>query len=415
MPRHQHYDVVIIGGGMVGLCLASMLEQKLKQLPLRILLLESSKLEAERPQQPGFDARSTVLSYGSVRILEDHTLWRDLERLACPITRIHVSDQGHFGQSLIEAESESVPALGYVLENQDIGQVLNKRVLASTMIESLSPVQVKAIHHEQEQARVECTAEAKEFSVSASLVVLAEGGRSGLGESLGITRKHSSYEQVGIITNIAFTEAHQGMAFERFTRQGPLAVLPLKNFDRMHRGALIWTQKASEAGAVMALSETDFLQKLQKEFGHRLGLLTKVGERVCYPFSLQEATEQIRHNLVLLGNSAHTLHPVAGQGFNLALRDTLCLAKNISESLKENLNPGAYQRLHAYLQSVREDQQRTIDFSHYLTRLFSSENEFVSSSRQLALLGIDLLPPAKRILSAQAMGLGNAAAESGMG
>lgn len=412
--RHQHYDVVIIGGGMVGLCLAAILEQKLHQTPARILLLESSRLESGKARQPGFDARSTVLSYGTVRILKQFKLWQPLENFASAITRIHVSDQGQFGQSRIDAKSEQVPALGYVLENQDIGKGLNAVVLQSTTIESCSPVQVRAIHHEQNQARLDCESASEKFSVSAALVVLAEGGRSGLSESLGITRQHSSYGQSGIITNIAFSEAHQGRAFERFTRHGPLAVLPLKNFDQLHRGALIWTQKTEAVDEVMALSDEAFLRRLQNEFGQRLGQFTRVGERVCYPFSLQQTTEQIRHNLVLLGNSAHTLHPVAGQGFNLALRDTLCLAENISESIKQGDNPGEFARLQAYLQTVEADQQSTITFSHYLTRLFSSENRLVSHSRQLALLGLDLLPPAKRLLSTQAMGLGNVAAETGL-
>jgi len=155
------------------------------------------------------------------------------------------------------------------------------------------------------------------------------------------------------------------------------------------------------------------MQKLQQEFGHRLGTISKVGERHIFPFMLQQASEQIRHNLVLLGNTAHTLHPVAGQGFNLAFRDALCLAENIAESFRLGQSPGAYARLEKYVQLVSPDQRHTIGFSHYLTSLFSSEQELLGMSRKFGLIGIDLLPALKNILSRQAMGLGNPAAELG--
>ncbi len=411
--RHQEYDVVIIGAGMVGLSLACMLEKSPSMKAAKILLLESSPLLTDTAQQPGFDARSTVLSYGTVRQLKHLSLWKKLEHFACPITSIHVSDQGRFGQALISAEEEKVSALGQVLENQPVGQLLNQEVLASERVECLSPVQVKHIRHEATQASLLCQAQGTEFSIRASLVVLAEGGRSGLCESLGISRQQKDYAQVGIIANLAFSEPHRNVAYERFTPSGPLAVLPLKDFEGLHRAALIWTQAAEDYQAVLQLSDEAFLQKLQQEFGHRLGTISKVGERLTFPFMLQEASEQIRHNLVLLGNTAHTLHPVAGQGFNLAFRDALCLAENIAESFRLGHSPGAYDRLEKYVQQVSQDQRHTIGFSHYLTRLFSSEQELLGMSRKFGLIGIDLLPSLKNILSRQAMGLGNPAAELG--
>ncbi len=412
-PRHEEYDVVIIGAGMVGLSLACMLEKSAPMQPAKILLLESSHLATDKARQPGFDARSTVLSYGTIRQLQRLGLWEKLEHFACPITTIHVSDQGRFGQALISAEAQKVPALGQVLENQPVGRLLNQVLLESEQVESLSPVQVKHIQHEATQASLLCHAEGNEFLIRSSLVVLAEGGRSGLCESLGISRQQKDYKQVGIIANLAFSEPHHNVAYERFTPSGPLAILPLNDFEGLHRAALIWTQAAEDYQAVLQLGDEAFLQKLQQEFGHRLGTISKVGERHIFPFMLQQASEQIRHNLVLLGNTAHTLHPVAGQGFNLAFRDALCLAENIAESFRLGQSPGAYARLEKYVQLVSPDQRHTIGFSHYLTSLFSSEQELLGMSRKFGLIGIDLLPALKNILSRQAMGLGNPAAELG--
>jgi 2-octaprenyl-6-methoxyphenol hydroxylase len=409
--RHEQYDVVIIGAGMVGLTLACMLDKSPSIQAAKILLLESNPVVTDKAHQPGFDARSTVLSYGTVLQLERLGLWKKLKQFASPITTIHVSDQGRFGQALISAEEEKVSALGHVLENQPFGQLLNQEVLVSERVEILSPVQVKHIRHEATQASLLCYAEGNEFSIKASLVVLAEGGRSGLPESLGISRQQKDYAQVGIIANLAFSEPHRNVAYERFTPSGPLAVLPLKNFEGLHRAALIWTQAVEDFQAVLQLNDEAFLEKLQKEFGHRLGTISKVGNRLTYPFLLKEASEQIRHNLVLLGNTAHSLHPVAGQGFNLAFRDSLCLAENIAESFRLGCSPGAYNRLEKYLQQVSQDQRYTISFSHYLTSLFSSELELLGMSRKFGLIGIDLLPSLKNILSRQAMGLGNPAAE----
>ncbi len=207
------------------------------------------------------------------------------------------------------------------------------------------------------------------------------------------------------IANVSFTEAHQNVAYERFTPNGPLAILPLSDFEEAHRAALVWTQKTEDYTEILALEDDAFLARLQQEFGQRLGSFIKVGERSAYPLSLWQAEEQIRHNLVLLGNVAHALHPVAGQGFNLAFRDAMRLAENIAESLRLNVNPGDYSRLQAYLKSVESDQASTISFSHYLTRFFSNKQQALVWFRKLGLLSIDLLPPLKQSLSKQAMGV----------
>ena len=404
-PQHKRYDVVIIGGGMVGLSLACALQKLLTNNKTKILLLESSPILMEQALQPGFDVRSTVLSYGTVQYLQDLGLWNELKDAAEAIREIHVSDQGHFGKTTIDAGEAGVASLGYVLENQVIGMALNQHLLASEDIETISPVRVNGISHQRDAALLECQQKDEYFTIAADLVVMAEGGRSGLCEKLGIHRSREEYDQVAVIANVAFDKAHNNVAYERFTPQGPLALLPLKDFEGRHRAALIWTQKTEDFRYVMNLSNADFLLRLQAEFGQRLGAFTKVGERAAFPLSLQESDEQVRHNLVLLGNVAHTLHPVAGQGFNLAFRDVMRLANNIAESIAAEQSVGNFSRLQHYLTESNKDQRTTIDFSDYLTRFFSSNQQALVWFRKFGLLSIDLLPPLKHTLTRQAMGL----------
>ncbi len=403
--QHKQYDVVIIGGGMVGLSLACALQKLISGNSAKILLLESSSINTQKALQPGFDARSTVLSFGTVQYLESIGLWSEIKPQVEAIKNIHVSDQNRFGSVQIRAEDAGVDALGFVVENQDIGQALNKALLESKMTEVKSPAQVNLISHQADSALLECQSGEETFMVNASLVVLADGGRSGLSEQLGIHRIQQDYEQVAIIANVTFSKAQDNVAYERFTPQGPLALLPLTNFGQAYRAALVWTQHAHEYKEVFELSDEDFLKKLQEEFGHRLGAFTMVGERAAFPLSLQRAEEQIRHNLVLLGNVAHALHPVAGQGFNLAFRDTMRLAENIAASIQAGQNPGDFSRLQAYLHSTNQDQEKTIVFSHYLTKFFSSNQQAMVWLRKFGLLSIDHLPPLKQALSNQAMGV----------
>jgi 2-octaprenyl-6-methoxyphenol hydroxylase len=232
-----------------------------------------------------------------------------------------------------------------------------------------------------------------------SLAIMAEGGRSGLREQLGIDISTTPYGQSALIANVSPQDAHSGLAFERFTEEGPMAMLPLAD----HRCALVWTRATLEAERLMTLDDAAFLAELQRAFGYRLGSLRQVGTRYLYPLALTAAKEQVRQHLVVLGNAAHSLHPIAGQGFNLSLRDTWVLA----ETLRESTAPlGDLATLKRYLSSQQSDQQLTVGFSDQVTRLFSTGQPLLAAGRTLGLLGLDLLPPAKRWFARQAMGLG---------
>jgi 2-polyprenyl-6-methoxyphenol 4-hydroxylase len=405
LPRALHYDVVIVGAGMVGASLALALTHQ-QDKPLRLLLVEASALHANNPAaQPGFDARSTVLSAGTVAYFRELGLWDTLGPAATPIRHIHVSDQGRFGTVCLNSADEHVDALGYVAENADLGRALNSALLAASALELCAPVSVAKLAPDAQGMRLELRSGSDAAAITAALVVLAEGGRSGLPAQLGIAHSHKGYGQSAVIANVAFASPHKYVAYERFTPKGPLALLPLADREGSHRAALVWTHPEAEAQQILELDDAAFLARLQQDFGGRVGSFTRVGKRVLYPLSLQLAEEQIRPGLVLLGNVAHTLHPVAGQGFNLALRDTMMLARNIRESLQQQQSPGAFTRLQQYRQAVQQDQSYTIAFSDYMTRLFSSNNRVLGVVRQLGMASVDLVPPLKHQLSRQAMGL----------
>ncbi len=399
----EHYDVVVVGGGLVGASFACALSARSAANPLRILVTESV---ASLHASTSFDARSTALSYGSRAIYERLGLWEELGPLTTPIKNIHVSDRGHFGAVRIDHADMGVEALGYVAENQHLGVVLNAALDRAPGIDFLCPATIEELQPIAEGMRLRVQPDwGDSIAISAALVVLADGGKSILSERLGISSSVSQYGQKAIIANIAFEESHDHVAFERFTDNGPLAVLPLATQQVGHRGALIWTVAESEADEILALPEPLFLQKLQERFGYRLGHIYKVGMRVAYPLSLSVAREQIRPGLVLLGNVAHTLHPVAGQGLNLALRDAEVLANLLATAHGEGQPLGAMAVLQGYVEAQRRDQDATIDFSDYMTRLFSSGNPALIWARKFGLFSIDLLPVLKKTFARQAMGL----------
>lgn len=405
-PQHAHYDIVIIGAGMVGATLACALTHQ-SSLPAKILLVEASRILSGKAEQPGFDARSTVLSASSVDYLKTLGLWAAMQASAAPIQHIHVSDQGHFGGVRMHSVDAGVDALGHVVENAAIGQALNQQLLQNHAIELCFPVHVKTVkpHVDGMQLTLQQIEEqGQEQVITAALVVLAEGGRSGLSAQLGIYTREQRYGQSAIIANIAMAQPHNGVAYERFTAKGPLALLPLNPHEGRTRMALVWTQPEDELASVLALSDAECLARLQQDCGGNAGRVIHIGKRAVYPLMLQVAEEQFRPGLVLLGNVAHTLHPVAGQGFNLALRDAMALAANVRQSLQQQLNPGSFARLQAWWQQVQHDQARTITFSDRMTKLFSSSRPTLALLRKFGMASLELMPPLKNQLAQQALG-----------
>lgn len=399
------YDIVIIGAGMVGASFALALRGRMAP-GHSILVVEAARPGLDAPGSPSFDDRSTALSFGSSRILAQLGLWSELERQVTPIRRIHVSDRGHFGTARLDSEAEGVDALGYVVENRQFGHVLNRSLYARDGLDLLAPTTVESISPLSSgmQLQLKCDGD-RLVEVEAGLVVLADGGRSPICSQLGISIQKERYDQQAIIANIGFEKSHDNVAYERFTDTGPLAVLPLQPLQGENRGALVWTVNEQDAMQLTGLPDTELLSILQARFGYRLGRFTRIGERFCYPLSLQVAREQVRPGLVLLGNVAHTLHPVAGQGFNLALRDAWELVGVIGGAVAAGSSPGDMRVLQQFVSQQQRDQDRTIGFSHYLTRLFSSNRSSLVWARKFGLASIDMLPFVRHEFARSAMGL----------
>lgn len=389
----SRFNLAIVGGGLVGASLALALQAGAKARGWKIVLIEP--FAPGESWQPSYDARSSALSFGARRIYERLGLWQQISRRAEPILQIQVSDQGRFGATRLSAMEEGVPALGYVVENAWLGQCL-WAALDSDVISWRVPAEVQSMQAVADGYRLTLN---DETELECDLAILADGGRSSLREQLGIAVHQRPYDQSALIANITPSEAHCGQAFERFTEEGPMALLPLPE----NRCALVWTRTGNDTRRLAALDDRSFLDELQSVFGYRLGTLRQVGARHVYPLALIEAQEQIRSNLVILGNAAHSLHPIAGQGFNLSLRDADALAETLLDS---DAPLGDLATLQAYWNRQRMDQQLTVGFSDKVTRLFGSKQSVIATGRNLGLLGLDLLPPAKRWFARQAMGLG---------
>ncbi len=409
--NHSCYDIVIIGAGMVGASLACALNHAAERFAVKILLIEAVATPAEAASkadiQPSYDARTTALSYGSCLIYQQIGLWKALSANTTEINKVHVSDRGHFGAVRLDQRKLNVDALGYVVENRQLGLVLNAAVAQAQAIEFLCPASIVNIKPRAQGMQLEIAVASGEdvVQINTALVVLAEGGKSPVSKQLGIQSKVVNYKQGALVCNLSFDKPHGNVAYERFTQNGPIAILPLEKQNAHHRGALIWTLPAQQAETMVKRSEADFLMALQQNFGFRLGRFSQVGKRHCYPLSLQAAQEQIRPGIVLLGNVAHTLHPVAGQGFNLALRDVMALADTLTSAMEQGSDLGSMQVLRKFLQQQSGDQETTIGFSHYINRLFSNNKLALIWARKFGMVSIDLIPVLKQRFARQTMGL----------
>lgn len=395
----DNYDIVIAGGGMVGVSLALQLGAVLPP-QISIVLIESASIPVDQEisapdYHPSFDARSTALSYSSRLIYEQMQVWAALQEWLCAIESIHVSNRGRFGSTLLKASDQRWEALGYVVENAWLGRALIHQLHEQGRVEVRSPAMV--VRATPAGAGVTLQLDSEQANIETGLLLVADGVGSQLREQLGVTVKEKNYQQHAVVANIASTEPHRGCAYERFTDEGPLALLPLLPAGGgEHRSALVWTLAPEKARHMCSCSPAEFLQVLQARFGYRLGRLRQVGERHEYPLALVQSHEQVRQGVVVMGNAAHALHPVAGQGFNLALRDVAELGRVLAAGVAEGLPPGDLAMLQRYQSRQRSDQDRTIRFSDQVPALFMHRDPLLGLGRDLALAGLDITPALKR-------------------
>ncbi len=400
-------DVAIVGGGMAGAALALLLAQRLPTLSIAVVEQHALPVHAsEQLPLPSFDARATALSFSTRKMLDEVQVWQALQHSAQAILQVHVSERQRALGVLMRAEETGLPALGYVIENRVLGQVLLQDVRQQTRIALHDNTQVHALalHADAAQLTMQ-TGSSAENILRAKLVVVADGAQSRLRQQLGIAVDEQPYEQHALVANVVTELPHAAVAYERFTQDGPIALLPLLDCENKHRAALIWTLPDKQIEEIMQLPEVEFLQRVQEQLGNRCGRLLAVGARHSYPLSLVQAREQVRSRIVLMGSAAHHLHPVAGQGFNLIMRDCLVLVETLATATAHQRDIGALAVLQQYLAQQQWDQQKTVTASDWLPRLFSNRHVPHTMLRSAALLGLDFLPGMREWFAREATGL----------
>lgn len=398
-------QVIIVGGGMVGLSLALMLAKS----NIAVKLLEAVKYpnyddENASPYHSSFDARNTALSRRSVQIYQKLGLWEALQQHATPILQVHITEQGSFGKARLVAEQEKVESFGQVIENAWLGRVLLTQVRQQPLIELIDDVQVTSLTQDADQVQIEAMRNGEYIhSLKSKLVIAADGRDSFCRQAIGVGVDEHDYDQVAIVTTVQTSKPHQQVGFERFSALGPLALLPLPG---EYRRSVVWpVKKGTEAEWLGEENDQHFLDALQETYGDRAGKFEKTGKRFSYPLAQVLANKQAVGRVVLMGNAAHTIHPVAGQGFNLCLRDADVLVRFLMEQLAKSDDIGAPENLLAYEQARLTDQQRVIKFCDSVVRGFSNQNPILKLLRNTGLIAFDVIPGVKPLVANYAMGL----------
>lgn len=398
----QH--VIIVGGGMVGLSLALMLAKQ----NIVVKLLEAIQYpdyddENLAPYHSSFDARNTALSRRSVQIYQKLQLWDALQQHATPILQVHITEEGSFGKARLVASQEKVESFGQVIENAWLGRVLLTQVRQHELIELIDGVKVTSLKQDQDFVYLNAEREHEQLELQAKLVIAADGRDSFCRQALGVGADVRDYDQVAIVTTVQTSKPHEQVGFERFSALGPLALLPLPGESRR---SVVWpVKKGTEDEWLGEHNDQHFLDALQKTYGDRAGTFEKTGRRFSYPLSQVLAHKQAVGRVVLMGNAAHTIHPVAGQGFNLCLRDADVLVRHLLQQLSESDDIGEPENLLAYEQARLKDQQRVIKFCDSVVRGFSNQNPVLKLLRNTGLVAFDVIPGIKPLVANYAMGL----------
>ena len=382
----KQYDVVIVGGGLVGTALAAALAKS----PLSILLLEQNTVAAVAANI--LDLRTTGLSRSSATIFQQTGLWGKIEPLVTAIEKLDISEQGGYGSARIDAREFEMSPVGYMAPNLDLIKILSEYVQGLENVSIQAPASLVALEKNAQGYLLQCSSGEDELQVQASLVVGADGARSKLRSLLAIDSSHKDYAQTAIISNVRPEKLHNNCAYERFTQHGPLAILPIQD----QHCALIWTHANEQAAAHMALDDDAFLAALQQAFGYRLGRLEAVGERVSYPLSMTTASALYKPAAVLLGNAAQSVHPVAAQGFNLGLRDVQSLVGLLQQ--QDYKLDGLDQLLKVYADSRVADREHVIKLTDGLTRMFAAQFPAARALRGVGLRVLGALAPLQRVL-----------------
>ena len=385
----QHFDVVIVGGGMAGATAALAIKKTSPTLHIAVIEAFAPKSQAH----PSFDDRSIALADQSVQYLKQFNLFNADWPFAEAIKQVHVSDRGHFGKTSLHHQDYKTNALGYVVEVNPFGAYLHQQ-LAKTDIQLYCPATINEL--KQTQDSVELTLN-DETQLCGKLLVVADGAQSPTRKQLNIGFDSLAYEQGALIANIEVEGGHSGQAFERFTEHGPMALLPMTQ----NRYSLVWCMPNAHLEHYKTLEPDAFIAELQAAFGYRAGVFKQVGMRAQYPLVLGRVEQLVHHRSVLIGNAAHAIHPIAGQGFNLGLRDIQALVELIAS---EQHVLGEHAFTQAYNRARAQDIKTVMTLTDALVRLFSNSSRLLALGRSCGLLAMSLSENLKAPLAKQLMG-----------
>ena len=388
-PAVSHYDLAIIGGGLVGASLAAALADS----PLRVILVEAA---APPASAPCWDERCIALNDASQRIFSSYGVWTALAAEAAPILATHISERGRFGTARFAAGEAGLPALGYNAPLRAIGAALSARMAQLSNLTVLQPAKLLALRNAAEAVELTVETAAGTQQLSTRLLVAADGARSAVRDLLGIAAEQRDYAQHAIVSAVRLSRPHLGVAYERFTPDGPIALIP-KPEDA---ASLVWTTPEPQVRARLAWSDAEYLAQAQETFGGRLGRFTALGRRWSYPLARVMSAELTAPRTVFIGNAAQSLHPVAAQGFNLGLRDVAELAAQ----LRDAADPGAAAVLAAYAERRERDRSRVSGLTDMMVRTFSNRLPFLAQARHWGLVAVELAPPLRQAMLRQHLG-----------
>lgn len=383
------FDVAIVGGGLVGASLAV----RLADSALRVVLIEAA---APPASAPAWDERCIALNDASQRIFASFDIWNALAPAAEPILATHISEKGRFGSTRFAASEAGLEALGYNVPLRAIGAVLSTAIAKAANLKLLQPARVASLEEATDHLRLGVETGSEPVTVKAALVVAADGAQSSIRKLLGLDATTRDYAQHAIVSAVRLSRPHQGVAYERFTPEGPMALIPKPD----DAASLVWTVPSANVEPMMDWTDTQYLEAAQATFGGRLGRFTALGSRKSWPLSRVMNETLVGPRTVFIGNAAQSLHPVAAQGFNLGLRDVANLAKRIIGAA----DPGAAQLLADHAATRRSDRERVSGFTDLLVRAFSNRTPGLAQARHWGLVAADLLPPVRAALLRQHLG-----------
>jgi len=420
----KSFDIIISGGGLSG-CLMALSIADLTKADgslLSVAIVEATDVDKKNVEiknqhsqtSPLFDDRVLALSHGSAAYLKQLNVWQHLTASACAIEKIDISDRGHYGKARLEAQEHGVSALGYVIEMALIGKGLLKELANKSNVHWFCPDSISNINWQPDDDVDYVNVELNSgMLMQASLLLACDGANSPCRQLAGINVSHSDYQQVALIANVATEKSHQNKAFERFTEFGPIAMLPLSELragsNLQSRCSLVWTMSPDQSEEILALNDNEFKVQLELAFGSWLGAITQVGKRDVYPLVLLQAQQQTYHRMALIGNASHTIHPIAGQGFNLGLRDVQLMANLLKKclqtgSLDSGGDLGNFAMLNDYAQQRQQDQKQVIALTDSLVTLFANDFPPLIAGRNIGLKVMNYVSPIKNTLVNKLMG-----------